>query len=62
MYEGRNESEDEILFVHLTRFLSEAHNMGGDQGTGKKNAVKLIELLESKGYVIAKVFNKGAMS
>lgn len=62
MYEGRNESEDELLYVHLTRFLSEAHNMGGDQGTGRKNAVKLIELLESKGYVIAKVFDKGAMS
>ncbi|MDE1454766.1 hypothetical protein P9D51_11325 [Bacillus sonorensis] len=62
MYEGRNESEDEILFEHLSRFLSESHNMGGDQETGRRNAAKLIELLESKGYVIAKVFDKGAVS
>ncbi|MCY9066658.1 hypothetical protein [Bacillus inaquosorum] len=62
MYEGRSVTKDEELFYDLTNFMSEAHNMGGDQETGRRNAEKLIKFIESKGYVIARVFDKEAMT
>ncbi|URO01730.1 hypothetical protein 268TH002_33 [Bacillus phage 268TH002] len=62
MYDGRSVTKDEELFYDLTKFMSEAHNMGGDQETGRRNAEKLIKFIESKGYVIAKVFDKEAMT
>ncbi|UTV32028.1 MULTISPECIES: hypothetical protein [Bacillus] len=62
MFEGRSTTKDEEFFRDLTIFMAEAHNMGGDQETGRKNAEKLIHFIDAKGYVLAKVFDKDALS
>ncbi|WP_226569059.1 hypothetical protein [Bacillus stratosphericus] len=62
MYEDRSTTKDEEFFRDLTIFMSEAHNMGGDQENGRKNAERLIHFIEARGYVLAKVFDKDAFS